>query len=215
MQQLNRNSCLQGSQSAHSARLLPVQNVAPRPPPPIQRPARQFLRAEPENNGSDAELQKKFFSSPEEQRKQQGGSSSEQQKQNIIDNVNPYELGRQARRAFDDVWGQISSLTTPTKSYVFDDILDPTLSLEEDADAGDTTVLVVGATGRVGRILIRKLLLRGYKVKALIRLREGIRESKEDIQGLPSAVEVVTGDVGELRHCQKAIKGVDKVRLIG
>lgn len=190
-----------------------MQNVAPRPPLPIQRPVRQLLRAEPENNGSDADLQKKFFSSPEEQRKQQGGSSSEQQNSSIIDNVNPYELGRQARRAFDDVWGQISSLTTPTKSYVFDDILDPTLSLEEDADAGDTTVLVVGATGRVGRILIRKLLLRGYKVKALIRLREGIRESKGDIQGLPSAVEVVTGDVGELRHCQKAIKGVDKVGL--
>jgi FlaA1/EpsC-like NDP-sugar epimerase len=170
------------------------------------------LRAEPDQE-SDADLQKKFFSSPEEQRKQQPGSSSDKQQQNIIDNVNPYELGRQARRAFDDVWGQISSLTTPTKSYVFDDILDPTLSLEEESDASDTTVLVVGATGRVGRILIRKLLLRGYKVKALIRLREGIRESKEDIQGLPSAVEVITGDVGELKHCQKALKGVDKVRV--
>jgi uncharacterized protein YbjT (DUF2867 family) len=94
---------------------------------------------------------------------------------------------------------------------VFDDILDPSLSLEEDENSNDTTVLVVGATGRVGRILIRKLLLRGYKVKALIRLREGFRESKEDIQGLPSAVEVVTGDVGELKACQKAIRGVDKV----
>jgi FlaA1/EpsC-like NDP-sugar epimerase len=173
-------------------------------------------RAEPEQQDSESDLQKKFFSSPAEQRRQQpgsGSSSSDQQKQqNIIDNVNPYELGRQARRAFDDVWGQISSLTTPTKSYVFDDILDPSLSLEEEGNESDTTVLVVGATGRVGRILIRKLLLRGYKVKALIRLREGVRESKEDIQGLPSAVEVITGDVGELRHCQKALKGVDKVR---
>lgn len=174
-----------------------------------------LCRAEPEQQDSESDLQKKFFSSPAEQRRQQpgsGSSSSDQQKQqNIIDNVNPYELGRQARRAFDDVWGQISSLTTPTKSYVFDDILDPSLSLEEEGNESDTTVLVVGATGRVGRILIRKLLLRGYKVKALIRLREGVRESKEDIQGLPSAVEVITGDVGELRYCQKALKGVDKV----
>lgn len=214
MQQLNRLNCSYGSQSGHHKRMLTSQNVVPRVSSvnPVQRPARHVLRAEPDKD-SEAELQKKFFSSPEEQRRQQPGSSNEQKQQNIIDNVNPYELGRQARRAFDDVWGQISSLTTPTKSYVFDDILDPSLSLEESSDASDTTVLVVGATGRVGRILIRKLLLRGYKVKALIRLREGIRESKEDIEGLPSAVEVITGDVGELKHCQKALKGVDKVRV--
>jgi len=215
MQQFN---CLNYSAAGHSgvpARLLHAQNVVPRVPAlNLKRPARHVPRAEPEKGQDDLDLQKKFFSTPSEQRKQQGGSSSEQKQQNIIDNVNPYELGRQARRAFDDVWGSISSITSPTKSYVFDDILDPTLSLEEDADAQSTTVLVVGATGRVGRILIRKLLLRGYKVKALIRLREGIRESKEDIEGLPSAVEVVTGDVGELRHCQKAIKGVDKVRAV-
>lgn len=215
MGQLNRLNCLEARQRAH---IQPLQRtgLVPRVSAPlIQRPARHILSAGPDKgDDSDAELQKRFFSSsnPEEQRKQQAGSSSEQkQQQNIIDNVNPYELGRQARRAFDDVWGQISSLTTPTKSYVFDDILDPSLSLEEDENSNDTTVLVVGATGRVGRILIRKLLLRGYKVKALIRLREGFRESKEDIQGLPSAVEVVTGDVGELKVCQKAIRGVDKV----
>ncbi len=31
--------------------------------------------------------------------------------------------------------------------------------------ASFTTVLVCGATGRVGRVLVRKLLLRGYKVR--------------------------------------------------
>lgn len=219
MQQLNRLNCSTGNHSSYQPLpgLPSARGVVPRAPPANQqRVQRQHVvtRAEPEQQESESDLQKKFFSSPAEQRKQHPGpsSSSDQQKQqNIIDNVNPYELGRQARRAFDDVWGQISSLTTPTKSYVFDDILDPSLSLEEEGNESDTTVLVVGATGRVGRILIRKLLLRGYKVKALIRLREGIRESKQDIQGLPSAVEVVAGDVGELRHCQKALKGVDKV----
>lgn len=225
MQQLNRLNCSIGNHSIyHPLPGLPSAcGVVPRGPPANQhhqRVQRQHVvsRAEPDQQESESDLQKKFFSSPAEQRRQQPGpsSSSDQQKQqNIIDNVNPYELGRQARRAFDDVWGQISSLTTPTKSYVFDDILDPSLSLEEEGNESDTTVLVVGATGRVGRILIRKLLLRGYKVKALIRLREGIRESKEDIQGLPSAVEVVAGDVGELRHCQKALKGVDKVCAAG
>ena len=36
----------------------------------------------------------------------------------------------------------------------------------ESPDAASTTVLVAGATGRVGRVLVRKLLLRGYKVGA-------------------------------------------------
>lgn len=36
----------------------------------------------------------------------------------------------------------------------------------ESPDAPSTTVLVTGATGRVGRVLVRKLLLRGYKVGA-------------------------------------------------
>ena len=35
--------------------------------------------------------------------------------------------------------------------------------------SNSTRVLVVGATGRVGRIVVRKLLLRGYTVRALVR----------------------------------------------
>lgn len=229
MQQLHRFNCSANRQRSacpaaqalqHRTHLLrgPHSSAIQRPP------VKHVVRAEPEQGGSsDEDLQKKFFSTPGEQQQQQqrkqqqqnGSSRQQEQQQNIIDNVNPYELGRQARRAFDDVWGQLSSITSPTKSYVFDDILDPTLSLEEDAESQDTTVLVVGATGRVGRILIRKLLLRGYKVKALIRLREGIRESKEDLQGLPNAVEIVIGDVGELKACQTAIRGVDKVSTGG
>lgn len=152
-------------------------------------------------------MQQKFFSNSSEQRGGQNADSN----QNIIDNINPYALGRQARRAFDTVWEQLGSITSPTKSYVFDDVLDPSLQLEAAPQAANTKVLVLGATGRVGKILIRKLLLRGYKVRALIRRREGIRDSAADIEGLPAAVEVIMGDVGELKDCQKAVKGVDKV----
>jgi hypothetical protein len=175
-----------------------------------------LARADSGKEPSEKELQEKFFSAPSKQPGQAapGSSKQEQQQQgNLLDNplVNPYALGRQARRAFDDVWEQLSSIAQPTKSYVFDDVLDPSLQLEEDPTASGTKVLVVGATGRVGRILIRKLLLRGYKVRALIRRREGIRETADDIEGLPSAVEIVNGDVGELKDCQKAVKGVNKV----
>lgn len=87
------------------------------------------------------------------------------------------------------------------------------MGLDSDAPsvASRTRVLVVGATGRVGRILTRKLLLRGYKVRALVRRREGMRE---DLEGVPEAVEVVRGDVGELRDCQRAVRGVDKIIFV-
>lgn len=176
-------------------------------------------RADSGKEPSEKELQEKFFSAPNKQPGQPapGSSKQEQQQQgNLLENplVNPYALGRQARRAFDDVWEQLSSIAQPTKSYVFDEVLDPSLQLEEDPTAAGTKVLVVGATGRVGRILIRKLLLRGYKVCALIRRREGIRETAAEIEGLPSAVEIINGDVGELKDCQRAVKGVNKVRCI-
>ena len=95
-------------------------------------------------------------------------------------------------------------------------------------------MLVTGATGRVGRVLVRKLLLRGYKVKALVRQREGgaaaaaaaaapaapaaaadssaSTDGAEGQEGLPQAAELVYGDVADYKACRQAVKGVDKVR---
>jgi nucleoside-diphosphate-sugar epimerase len=53
-----------------------------------------------------------------------------------------------------------------------------------------TTVLVIGAAGRVGRVLVRKLLLRGYTVKALVR-------NQADAENLPTAVDARFGDVSD------------------
>ncbi len=131
---------------------------------------------------------------------------------NPLDSVNPYALGRQARKAFDEVWSQLSNLGSPTKSFLLDDVLEPPRDVEFEApQAAYTTVLVVGATGRVGRILIRKLLLRGYQVRALVRpKREGGKQRDE--YTLPAAVEVVEGELGDSESCQRAVRGCNKVR---
>lgn len=152
-------------------------------------------------------------------------------------NANPINLGRQARKAFDEVWNQLSSLASPTKSYIFDDEVEAMGRQESDIpQAATTTVLVLGATGRVGRILTRKLLLRGYKVRAMIRKRDGrggaspspssstsesngatpsyspsSPSSEVTVEGVPPAVKIVFGDVGEIKDCQEAVKGVNKV----
>jgi len=150
-----------------------------------------------------SKLKSKFFKDAAQPSSQQGGGE-------LIDNVNPYTLGRQARKAFDEVWSQLSNLASPTKSFVIDDTMEPNRDVEFVVpQAAYTTVLVVGATGRVGRVLTRKLLLRGYKVKALVRRRDG--KARNEIEGLPSAVEVVEGDLGDVNSCQDAVRGVNKI----
>ena len=93
--------------------------------------------------------------------------------------------------------------------------------------ASETTVLVAGATGRVGRILVRKLLLRGYKVRALVRRRgsgrrkrrgKGTKDAEEAAGGvegvrLPQSVQLVFGDLADYAACRRAVEGADKVCL--
>lgn len=128
--------------------------------------------------------------------------------------VNPIKLGRKSRAVLDDLWEQFASVTSPTRSLpVTEEYSSAGEGLTEFAtpQAAFTTVLVVGATGRIGRVLIRKLLLRGYKVKALIRPQVTEGEGDERPAGIPQSVEIVYGDVTDYASCKAAAKGVDKV----
>ncbi len=58
---------------------------------------------------------------------------------------------------------------------------------------------------RVGKVLVRKLLLRGYPVTVLV------RPGSPGIPDLPDAVTVVEGDVGEYADLRRAMQGVSKV----
>lgn len=57
----------------------------------------------------------------------------------------------------------------------------------------------------IGRIVLRKLLLRGYRVRAMIRSNRLMEEL------MPTRVEVVIGDITDPRKCAEAVQGVDKV----
>jgi len=65
--------------------------------------------------------------------------------------------------------------------------------------------LVTGATGHVGNVLIRKLLKRGEKVRALILPGE----SRESISGL--SVEALEGDILNPQAVQESMRGVKGV----
>lgn len=89
-----------------------------------------------------------------------------------LDEVNPVGLGRKSRQIFDEVWRKFSGLGQISRTTRTDDD-EAALLLREGGPmcefaipgAQNTTVLVVGATSRVGRIVVRKLMLRGYTVK--------------------------------------------------
>ncbi|CAM8948546.1 unnamed protein product [Rhodiola kirilowii] len=130
-----------------------------------------------------------------------------------LDDVNPVGLGRKSRQIFDEVWRKFSGLGQISRTTRADDDNIDTLLIREGPmcefvtpGAQNTTVLVVGATSRIGTIVIRKLMLRGYTVKALV------RKADPDIVGmLPRSVEIVVGDVGEPATLKAAVEGCNKI----
>ncbi|GCB59521.1 MULTISPECIES: NAD-dependent epimerase/dehydratase family protein [Rhodococcus erythropolis group] len=75
------------------------------------------------------------------------------------------------------------------------------------------TVLVAGATGYMGRYLVRELHRRGYRVKGLVRSRERAEQRGEF--GAPSLLglvdEWVVADVGNGSEMDGLCDGVDRV----
>ena len=69
------------------------------------------------------------------------------------------------------------------------------------------TILVIGATGNVGRPTVAALLAKGEKVRALSR-------SQDKVAALPEGVEGVVGDLEDGSGLQAALAGVDRMFLI-
>lgn len=68
------------------------------------------------------------------------------------------------------------------------------------------TILVTGATGRVGRQVVQQLVTRGADVRVLVR-----DPSKADF---PSSVEIVKGDLLDIDSLRSAFKGVSTLFLL-
>ncbi|CAI9281307.1 unnamed protein product [Lactuca saligna] len=126
--------------------------------------------------------------------------------------ANPVGLGRRSRQIFDEAWRKFSELGQISRTTRTND--ESSLLIQEGGPmcefatpgAQNTTVLVVGATSRVGRIVVRKLMLRGYSVKALVR-----NADQEVVDMLPTSVKIVIGDVGDPATLRIAVEGCSKI----
>uniref|UniRef100_A0A5B7BA12 High chlorophyll fluorescence phenotype 173 protein n=1 Tax=Davidia involucrata TaxID=16924 RepID=A0A5B7BA12_DAVIN len=129
-----------------------------------------------------------------------------------LDDVNPVGLGRRSRQIFDEVWRKFSGLGQISRTTRTDD--ETSILIREGGPmcefaipgAQNTTILVVGATSRVGCIVVRKLMLRGYTVKALVR-----KVDQEVVDMLPTSVEMVIGDVGDPSTLKAAVESCNKI----
>jgi uncharacterized protein YbjT (DUF2867 family) len=66
------------------------------------------------------------------------------------------------------------------------------------------TVLVVGATGSIGRLVVEEAVRQGYVVRALVRTPSKARK-------FPAQVEVISGDVTHPETLTAAVDGVDAI----
>ena len=66
------------------------------------------------------------------------------------------------------------------------------------------TLLVVGASGSIGRLVVQQALSDGYKVRALVRDRR-----QSDL--FPPAAEVAVGDLSQVQSLGSIVEGIDNV----
>lgn len=128
-------------------------------------------------------------------------------------NVNPVSAGKRAREVIGGAWASLTGSARLAQELQYERsrwtrMPEATLDDFRAPQAAYTKVLVVGATGRVGRVLVRKLLLRGYEVRCMVReLPRGI----ETLPGLPASVELVKGDLRDPVSVGRAVRGCSKV----
>jgi len=74
----------------------------------------------------------------------------------------------------------------------------------DEAGAPKLTVLVVGATGSIGRLVVAEALRKGHAVRALVRDAERVR-------GLPPEAQFVVGDLTRAETLAAAVEGITAV----
>ncbi|KAI2509072.1 NmrA-like family [Fragilaria crotonensis] len=128
---------------------------------------------------------------------------------NLLDIVNPFKAGKKLRNALESLTG----ISDSTKSIYLDDRIGMGMSLAERNPSVQRQsdyvpeVLVVGATGEVGRLVVRRLLLDGN-----VRVRVLVRDLySKTLNLLGTGVTYCQGDLANYESLEYALTDVDKI----
>ena len=141
-------------------------------------------------------------------------------KESLLETLDPYRAGQKLRRTLDTALTTLAGRgSSATKGYYLDDrFMESSSSAlygaernplfdRMDADDFAPEVLVVGATGAVGRLVVRRLLLDGrFRVRVLVR---DLYSRTLNILG--TGVTYCQGDLGNVESLEYALTDVDKI----
>eukprot|EP00638_Chattonella_subsalsa_P000646 CAMPEP_0117754408 /NCGR_PEP_ID=MMETSP0947-20121206/12813_1 /TAXON_ID=44440 /ORGANISM="Chattonella subsalsa, Strain CCMP2191" /LENGTH=534 /DNA_ID=CAMNT_0005573495 /DNA_START=78 /DNA_END=1682 /DNA_ORIENTATION=- len=117
------------------------------------------------------------------------------------------QAGKKLRQNVDSLYNSVINYGRVPED-LYNDIYMNDRILYSQFDSPDQVpeVLVVGATGETGRLIVRKLLLRGFRVRVLVR-----NLYSETLDLLGPAVTYTQGDLTKKNSLRDAVSGVDKV----
>ena len=156
-----------------------------------------------------------------ELRQKKQNSAVDDKQEGLLDMLDPFKAGKKFRKTIDSALTTLGSgagLSQERRSvyYVDDRFLEPGGALfsernpllermEEDGYVPE--VLVIGATGEVGRLVVRRLLLDGrFRVRVLVR-----DLYSKTLNLLGTGVTYCQGDLGNIESLEYALTDVDKI----
>lgn len=176
-------------------------------------PAMTAAEKEEEKARKKAEIMKQLRSKLEEKK-----SSSDKGNNNLLGKLNPFQAGQSLRQTLGTLTSLGSGLNQETKQkYYLDDRFlessggmlserNPYLERQENNNYVPE-VLVIGATGEIGRLVVRRLLLDGrFRVRVLVR-----DLYSQTLNLLGTGVTYCQGDLGNMESLEYALTDVDKI----
>ena len=171
------------------------------------------------NSTSDISKEELYKKVGETIRKQKGGKTTDRE-EGVLDRLNPFKAGQNLRKTIDTA---LESLTTAEKTeqedsiyYINDRVFDDgsadtsTLSLEDRLLLDDYVpeVLVVGATGEVGSLVVRRLLREQGRFRVRVLVRDLYTRT---LNRLGTGVTYCQGDLNNVDSLEYALTDVDKI----
>jgi hypothetical protein len=149
--------------------------------------------------------------------KKESQKQNEKGKSGLLDKLNPFQVGQNLRETLGQLTTLGTGLSTKTKQkyYLDDRFLDGSGVLSErnpylerlEKDNYVPEILVIGATGEVGRLVVRRLLLEGrFRVRVLVR-----DLYSQTLNLLGTGVTYCQGDLGNMESLEYALTDVDKI----